>query len=196
MQPSIEELNSSGFQAESLIKHSSRMGAAGKSCGAWEVGKMGTTILSTLNLTMVWKSVIGRGGQVRTVYEDLKRPNCLDEAIVPCNIQDGRHYLRNVVVAELLEEMVQKELIVTVVLDSCHSGSTVRGPGSRGPVSRGIGKVDHSELPKSDIPWNLLASVRSHYRDSSRRHNGVGCWNQKATNCLPLAILRKRSVKF
>jgi hypothetical protein len=112
--------------------------------------------------------VIGRGGQVKTVYEDLKRPNCLDEAIVPCNIHDGGRYLRDVEVAELLEEMVQKELIVNVVLDSCHSGSTVRGPGSRGPVSRGIGKVGHYELPKSDIPWNLLASVRSHYRDPSR----------------------------
>jgi hypothetical protein len=78
---------------------------------------LGTTILSKLNLTMVRKRVIGRGGQVKTVYEDLKYPNCLDEAIVPCNIHDGARYLRDVGVAELLEEMVQKQLIVTVVLD-------------------------------------------------------------------------------
>jgi len=71
---------------------------------------MSTTILSKLNLTIVRKSVIGCGGQVKTVYEDLKRPNCLDEAIVPCNIHDGERYLRDVEVAELLEEMVQKEL--------------------------------------------------------------------------------------
>ncbi|KAF8541974.1 caspase domain-containing protein [Trichophaea hybrida] len=110
----------------------------------------------------------GHGGQVKTKYPELKGPNGYDEAIVPYDINCGGIYLRDVEVAELLEEMVKKKLVVTVVLDSCHSGSAVRGPGSRGPVSRGIGKVDYSVLPESDIPWNLSAIIRSSYRDAGR----------------------------
>jgi hypothetical protein len=111
----------------------------------------------------------GHGAQAKTVYSELKGTHGLDEAIVPCDIHCGGRYLRDFKLAELLDAMVQRRLIVTVVLDSCYSGSASRGPPGE-PVPRGIGKVDYTVLPsdKSDIPRELLASVGSRYRDTSR----------------------------
>ena len=51
----------------------------------------------------------------------------LDEALVPTDIgQPNSRYLRDLEFAKLLEEMVAKELVVTLVLDSCHSGGATR----------------------------------------------------------------------
>ncbi|WP_088892427.1 caspase family protein [Leptolyngbya ohadii] len=71
----------------------------------------------------------GHGGRARTVYPNLKGNNQLDEGLVPMDIGDtpeGR-YLRDVEMTTLLRRMTDKGLIVTLVLDSCHSGGATRG---------------------------------------------------------------------
>ncbi|KAF8538860.1 hypothetical protein BDD12DRAFT_840666 [Trichophaea hybrida] len=137
----------------------------------------------------------GHGAQARTVYPELKGPNSVDEALVPCDIHCGGRYLRDFELAELLDIMVQKGLVVTIVLDSCHSGSASRGP--RGEVPRGIGKVDYTVLPsdKSDIPGELLASVKVVTETPILDQGIVGCWKQMATSYLPLADLTKGLMK-
>jgi hypothetical protein len=114
------------------------------------------------------------GAQVTTVYPELKGPNGLDEAIAAYNICCGGRYLHDVEIAARLEGMVQKDLIVAVVLDSCHSGGAVRSGG--GSVSRGIGRVDHSVLPSdaSGIARSLPSVVSKHYR--SGVHPSEGSW--------------------
>ncbi|KAF8540117.1 caspase domain-containing protein [Trichophaea hybrida] len=94
----------------------------------------------------------GHGARAKTVYPELKGLNGLDEAIVPCDIRCKGRYLRDFELAALLDTMVQKRLIVTVVLDSSSSA------------------LDYTVLSsdKSDIPRELLASVRSRYRDTDR----------------------------
>jgi uncharacterized protein YbdZ (MbtH family) len=76
----------------------------------------------------------GHGGRATTAYPDLKGPNGWDETLVPTDIGNSEaQYLRDVEIAYMLKTMVDKELIVTVVLDSCHSGSATRGLGGAVP---------------------------------------------------------------
>ncbi len=72
----------------------------------------------------------GHGGRATTVYPTLKQGSKQqDEGIVPMDIgntEEGR-YLRDVEMTTLLKRMTDKGLIVTVILDSCHSGGATRG---------------------------------------------------------------------
>ena len=69
----------------------------------------------------------GHGGRATSIYPFKQEPN--DEGIVPMDIGDteeGR-YLRDVEMTTLLKRMTEKGLIVTMILDSCHSGGATRG---------------------------------------------------------------------
>jgi len=71
----------------------------------------------------------GHGGQAKTVYPNLKGDSQFDEGLVPMDVgdtQDG-HYLRDVEMTTLLKHMTDQGLIVTLILDSCHSGGATRG---------------------------------------------------------------------
>lgn len=86
----------------------------------------------------------GHGGRAATAYPQIKGANASDEALVPSDIGNTEaRYLRDVELAYLLKGMVDKELIVTVVFDSCHSGGATRGRG--GAVKRGIETIDTAE---------------------------------------------------
>lgn len=83
----------------------------------------------------------GHGGRASTAYPNLKGLGELDEALVPTDIGNSEaRYLRDVELAYLLKAMVDKRLLVTVVLDSCHSGGATRGVGKATP--RGIPGID------------------------------------------------------
>lgn len=70
----------------------------------------------------------GHGGRAQTNYPNIKGANGIDEGLVPTDIgkPDGQ-YLRDLELAKLLKEMVDKGLVVTIMLDSCHSGGATRG---------------------------------------------------------------------
>ena len=92
----------------------------------------------------------GHGGRTKTAYPDLKGKNGIDETLVPTDIGNSEaRYLRDVELAHLLKTMVEKGLIVTIVLDSCHSGGATRGKG--GAVTRGIGIVDTTTRPTQSL---------------------------------------------
>jgi hypothetical protein len=79
----------------------------------------------------------GHGGRATTAYPELKGKNGLDEVIVPTDIGNSKaRYIRDVEIAYLLQTMVDKGLIVTLVLDCCHSGGATRGSGKA--VKRGM----------------------------------------------------------
>lgn len=76
----------------------------------------------------------GHGGRALTAYKELKGENGLDETLVPTDIGNSEaRYLRDVELAYLLQSMVEKGLIVTIILDSCHSGGATRGVGKATP---------------------------------------------------------------
>jgi hypothetical protein len=92
----------------------------------------------------------GHGGRAKTIYPTLKGAGQSDESIVPTdfNSSDGQ-YLRDVELATLLKQMTDKGLVVTIVLDSCHSGGATRGDCDvRGPED---GIVDSAEQPTESL---------------------------------------------
>jgi hypothetical protein len=116
----------------------------------------------------------GHGARVKTSYPDLKGQNGLDEAIVPLDIGCGGQYLRDVEIAILLNAMTNNKLIVTVVLDCCHSGSITRSPGD--PQPRGIEQIDalandSHQRTAIQIPEDqpeLMNSLKTTYRTVGR----------------------------
>jgi hypothetical protein len=82
----------------------------------------------------------GHGGRTTTIYPELKGNDQLDEGIVPIDVgKESGRYLRDVELATLLKRMTDKGLIVTLVLDSCHSGEATRGDDV---AIRGPGETD------------------------------------------------------
>jgi hypothetical protein len=75
----------------------------------------------------------GHGGRAKTVFkyengEYIKGEDGIDEGLVPTDIGTSEgQYLRDLDLAQLLKELVDKKLTVTVVLDCCHSGGATRG---------------------------------------------------------------------
>ncbi|MEG3862475.1 caspase family protein [Microcoleus sp. herbarium12] len=93
----------------------------------------------------------GHGGRAKTIFESLKGFGGLDEALVPTDIgQPNSRYLRDLELAKLLEEMVEKELVVTLVLDSCHSGGATREMSGDDRI-RGEGFIDTTPRPTDSL---------------------------------------------
>jgi predicted phosphodiesterase len=92
----------------------------------------------------------GHGGRTVTSFPKLKGEKGLDETLVPTDIgAPGTRYLRDVEMAYLLKQMSDKGLVVTIILDSCHSGGATRGLG--GGAVRGISSIDTSTRPGDSL---------------------------------------------
>jgi hypothetical protein len=97
----------------------------------------------------------GHGGRAKTIFECLKGFGGLDEALVPTDIgQPNSRYLRDLEFAKLLEAMVEKELVVTLVLDSCHSGGATREMSGDDRI-RGEGFIDTTPRPRDSLVASL-----------------------------------------
>ncbi len=113
----------------------------------------------------------GHGGRAKTIYEYLKTVADLDQALVPTDIgQPNSRYLRDLEFAKLLEEMVKKELLVTLVLDSCHSGGATREIETEDWSVRGGGFVDTTPRPTDSLvaPLHELAENWQNLTENSR----------------------------
>lgn len=85
----------------------------------------------------------GHGGRAKTIFPSIKGDDGIDEGLVPTDIGTSEgQYIRDLELAQLLKELVDKKLTVTVVLDCCHSGGTTRGD----VEIRGIEGVDVKPL--------------------------------------------------
>ena len=70
----------------------------------------------------------GHGARAFTIVPEIKLQNGLDECLVPTDIGNSEaRYLRDIELVKLLRSMVKRKLVVTVVLDSCHSAGMSRG---------------------------------------------------------------------
>lgn len=89
----------------------------------------------------------GHGGRAKTLYSGIKGDlGQWDESIVPTDFcSPGGRYLHDVELATLLKRMTDNQAIVTIILDSCHSGGATRGESNydiRGPQDD---RVDNQE---------------------------------------------------
>jgi Caspase domain len=92
----------------------------------------------------------GHGGRAKTSHPEIKGENGIDEGLVPTDIGNPEsNYLRDIEIAHLLKKMVDKGLIVTMFLDSCHSGGSTRGT-SKAAV-RGLSTVDTTDRLKQSL---------------------------------------------
>ncbi|KAF4992644.1 hypothetical protein FGRMN_7045 [Fusarium graminum] len=117
----------------------------------------------------------GHGARATTIFNknETERAEILDEALVPSDINHGGRYLRDLELGFLLKQMADACLVVTAVLDCCHSGGAVRG--DEEPYlgqARGISEVYKSN-PDLDCPITSTDSVE--WRDwlncrSQRQH--------------------------
>ena len=127
----------------------------------------------------------GHGSQMKDVTG--KRINALDETIVPYDSRDPAGQVFDISGAELhglLLQLAAKTKNITFILDSCHSGTLVRGarvrnipadvrtPPARLPdyavQTRALGQVEEGESPK----YALIAGATS--RESAFEHFGEG----------------------
>jgi hypothetical protein len=91
----------------------------------------------------------GHGGRAQTNYPQLKGENGIDEALVPTDIGNSTaRYLRDIELAKLLERMVDKDLAVAIILDSCHSGGSTR---SDDCDIRGLDTIDTTARPTESL---------------------------------------------
>jgi hypothetical protein len=90
----------------------------------------------------------GHGGRARTIYPAHIKSSPVDEALVPTDIgTDAGRYLRDLELAHLLHTLTERELLVTVTLDCCHSGGLTRGEA----VARGVDAIDQAERPAETL---------------------------------------------
>jgi hypothetical protein len=75
----------------------------------------------------------GHGTRVRTSLPDVKGASAWDECLVPCDVATAG-VLRDVEIHALACELAEKDLLVTWVLDACHSGGAFRDLGA-GPLT-------------------------------------------------------------
>jgi hypothetical protein len=115
----------------------------------------------------------GHGGRVKTIFGNIKGDeNAFDEALVPFNINvAGGRYIRDVEIATLLHAMVAKGLVVTVVLDSCHSGSSTRN--EEALQIRSIPEVDNNvlETDRRNLVTPSSEIINTQKRGATTRNN-------------------------
>jgi hypothetical protein len=131
------------------------------------------------NITQIAKSgdriyihYSGHGGRAKTIYPQIKGKSGQDETLVPTDIgnENGR-YLRDLELAYLLQQMVDKQLDITVILDSCHSGGAVRGEDE---AVRGLGTVDHTPRPQDSLVTSPEELVQNWQNITGKTQNKAG----------------------
>lgn len=135
----------------------------------------------------------GHGGRCATMFPELHGENGLDESIVPCDIgKNGACYLRDVEIAYLLREMSEKNLLVTLVIDSCHSGGATRG--TAGGFPRGINQIDTTDPPEKSLVADkdlLVANFKKFSSAASRSFRPTVSWDLPLPdNCVVIAACR------
>jgi hypothetical protein len=134
----------------------------------------------------------GHGGRTNTLSPKLKRVDGLDETLVPTDIGNSEaRYLRDIEIAHILKEMVKKGLIVTIILDSCHSGGATRGKNTA--AVRGLQKVDTTERLMESLvaSKNELAETWQSLTRNAKRDLKLGSgWLPESNDYVLLAACR------
>jgi hypothetical protein len=148
----------------------------------------------------VYVHYAGHGGRAKSAYPGLKSSG-LDEGLVPTDIgQPGSQYLRDVELNYLIQGLIDKGILLTVVLDSCHSGGATRG--SEGPVlgavARGSDKVDRADrsTPSLVAPLEQLIARYQGDRTTARGVKSASGWLLEPKGYTLLAACRDNELAY
>ncbi|EJT68862.1 hypothetical protein GGTG_13571 [Gaeumannomyces tritici R3-111a-1] len=104
---------------------------------------------------LVYIHYSGHGGQASTVFAKLKKnSDDIDHSLLPPDIALVRKYLRDVELGALLQDIVEVGVVLTVVLDCCHSGGAIRGEDDDDDILEGVRGDDqvYQSNPGEDLP--------------------------------------------
>lgn len=102
-----------------------------------------------------------------TKFRKYHNSDSTDSAIVLFDEDRGSRYLRGFQLAGLLNGMVEKGLIVTIVLDCCHSGGVTRGDAH----FRGLAWDDDRDF-QDESNFNNMLFAESNERNDGNHRNG------------------------
>lgn len=144
----------------------------------------------------------GHGGRVRTPprFQHIKGGDGFDEALVPSDYRRDRDkFLRDFELAKILNGYVERGLMITIVLDSCHSGGSTRGDELDDESNedlitvRSIGIIDET-LPSPEPPVasdeELAAICRALARPAMRNAEVESGWLIEPKGYVLLAACR------
>ncbi|HBL25685.1 MAG TPA: hypothetical protein DD490_02495 [Acidobacteria bacterium] len=101
----------------------------------------------------------GHGARTPTEYPGIKGERGQDESLVPCDIfTPGSRYLRDLELALLVRNLVDRSLRVTLVLDCCHAGGAMRG-GARVAVARQVPSVARPPVSSAVVDPEWLTEI-------------------------------------
>jgi hypothetical protein len=133
----------------------------------------------------------GHGARATTIYPELKGVDQEDEGIVPSDFGAGGRYLLDVELAMLLKRMTDKGLIVTLIMDSCHSGGVTRGDGA----IRSGGETDKTP-PNLKSLVASLEELSKNWKTLTEKVDGDIAWVPPIKNYLLLAACRPNELAY
>jgi hypothetical protein len=133
----------------------------------------------------------GHGANVTTIYPELKGVDQEDEGIVPSDFGAGGRYLLDVELAMLLKRMADKGLIVTVIMDSCHSGGVTRGDGA----IRSAPETDKTP-PNQESLVASLEELSKNWKTLTEKVDSDIAWIPSIKNYLLLAACRPNEYAY
>lgn len=134
----------------------------------------------------------GHGGKVTSLIPGEKE---IDEGLVPFNIADPQaRYLRDVELTYLIRTMIDKELVITLIVDACHSASIVRGHGRAN--LRGTRTVDKTQRPETSCVAPIERLESNWKRLYSRSYRGASRWLPDLEGLVLIAACRSWESAF
>jgi Caspase domain len=133
----------------------------------------------------------GHGGRATTIYPEVKGADQYDEGIVPMDIGDGGRYLLDLELAMLLKRMADKGLIVTVIMDSCHSGGVTRGD-----AAIRSGEETDKTPPEQESLVASRQELIANWKIQTGGLDGDIAWVSPANNYLLLAACRPNEYAY
>jgi hypothetical protein len=133
----------------------------------------------------------GHGGRATTIYPELKGADQNDEGIVPMDVGDGGRYLLDLELATLLKRMTDKGLIVTVIMDSCHSGGVTRGD-----AAIRSGEETDTTPPNKESLVAPREELIANWKTQTGGLDGDIAWVPPAKNYLLLAACRPHEYAY
>ncbi|KYC43197.1 peptidase C14 [Scytonema hofmannii PCC 7110] len=145
---------------------------------------------------LVYIHYSGHGGRTKTNYSKVKGNDGVDEALVPTDIGEPEgQYLRDLELAKILQRMVDKGLVVTVVLDSCHSGGATKGVDAD---VRGLDVIDQTPRPNESLvaPPEELMATWENLAGGTRNITAASGWLPEPKGYTLLAACRENELAY